>query len=249
MTDILVDPLVWMAAALLIAIISAAFLKHCARCAVLLTVLLLLLCGLASPLFANRWLGTLEDQYPSAACTEEAQEIPTVALAGGFHGGYSNLGLAQRLSNASKNRALAAAAMVPEGGTLILSGGSIRPERPKEANAMAEFIGPLLAPNVQLNLEVDSRDTRTSAIAVGQMMDSLGLARDVVLVSSAAHMPRAAAVFKAQGFELCAHSVDPLQATVDAWTAALPRVTAIQKTNQAIHEWVGILFYRQQGWI
>lgn len=250
MIDILIDPLVWMTIGLVSAILLALTLRRCARCAVMLSALLALLVIVASPVLANRWLGTLEDQYPSAACTAEAQSKVTVALGGGFLGGYSNLGLAQRLTDASKNRALAAAAIVPSEGMLVLSGGSLRPaEQPNEADAMAELVRPFLADSVQLLTETESTDTSSNAAYVAALFEQRQLERDIVLVSSASHLPRAAAIFKKHGFKVCAHGVDPQQATLDAWTAYLPRVSAIQKTSLAIHEWTGIYYYRHLGWI
>jgi len=211
---------------------------------------LCLLLAVASPAFSNRWLGTLEDQYPSAACTAEAKDRPIVALAGGFNRGYSNLGLAQRLSNASKNRVIAAAQLTPPGGTLIFSGGSIRAnQRPKEATAMAALGRPLLAEGVQLQLETRSEDTYSNATETAQLFEQLSLSKDIVLVTSASHMPRAAGVFTKQGFTVCAHAVDPLQSRTDFWRTLLPRVTAIPKTSHAIHEWIGYYYYAFRGWL
>ena len=249
MIDLLIDPLVWVTIALFTSILLALYLRRCARCAILLSGILLLLIALASPYFANRWLSTLEDQYASAACTAEANQKPTVVLAGGISGGYSNLGVIQRLSEASKNRALAAASIVPNNGLLFLSGGSLRPGQPNEADAMAELIRPMIADGVKLIAEVDSTSTYTNAISIGNLFDQMNLEREIVLISSASHMPRAAATFKQQNFKVCAHSVDPKQSQVYSWTALLPQVTAIQKTSSAIHEWSGFLYYRQAGWL
>ncbi len=249
MIDILIDPLVWMTVALCISILLALFQRNCARCAVLLTGLTVLLILIASPFFANRWLGMLEDQYPSAACSVEAKKVPIVALAGGYSSGYSNLGMSSRLSNSSKNRALAAANIAPEDSLLFLSGGSIRAGQANEADAMAELIQPMLADGVQLRTEIESTDTYTNAVAIGLVLDQMSVERKIVLISSASHLPRAAAVFEKQGFQVCAHSVDPLQAQVYLSTAFLPRSTAIERTRIAIHEWIGMMYYKHLDWI
>ena len=244
MISILIDPLVWMTIAFVIAIMLALSMRRCASCAIMLLVLLLLLILVASPVLTNRWLGTLEDQYPTAACGDEAQNIPTVALAGGLVSGFSNLGLTQRLSDASKNRTLAAAAIVPSNSLLILSGGSPHPERANEAEAMAELARPILADGVKLIAEIQSTDTKSNAFYVGALLDNMELERNIVLVTSRWHLPRSVETFERQGFKVCAHGVDPRQGHVDSWTALLPRVTAIQKTSISIHEWVGMLYYR-----
>lgn len=248
MIDILIDPLVWITIAMIIAILLALCIRRCARCAVMLSGILLLMVLLASPMFANRWLGTLEDQYPSAACAAEAQHSPTVVLAGGINRGYSNLSQVARLSDASKNRALGAASIVPSNGLLFLSGGSLLAGFPTEADVMAELIRPMISSGVKLLTENDSTSTYTNAVSMGTLFDQMQLERKIVLVSSASHLPRAVAAFKQQGFEICAHSVDPRQSQVYAWTGLLPMTSAIQKTSMAVHEWTGILYYRHIGW-
>ncbi len=250
MFDIVLDPLVWIAAALAYTALRCLLGDYSRRCFFSSCACLCLLVIVASPAFANRWLATLENAYPLQYCDKLSATRPIVVLAGGLDGGYRNFPLPQRLSNASKNRALAAAAILEPGGLLFVAGGRA-PDRSDdaEADAMHQLIAPLLPANAKLVVESDSANTFENAANLDRLFAERNLAKDIVLVTSASHMQRAAGVFLKRGFAVCAYAVDPRQRLDTPLSILWPRVSALQKTDIALHEWIGWLYYRKQGYL
>jgi uncharacterized SAM-binding protein YcdF (DUF218 family) len=70
----------------------------------------------------------------------------------------------------------------------------------------------------------------------------------IVLVTSASHMPRSMAAFRAVGIEPVAAPCDytDLDPFSSGWL--LPEARALRNTTRAIHEIVGQVWYRIRGW-
>ncbi len=66
----------------------------------------------------------------------------------------------------------------------------------------------------------------------------------IALVTSALHLPRALAAFRAAGFEPCAIASDSVYVPPQDLGCFLPRASALRKADDAIHEIVGSLWYR-----
>ncbi len=250
MIDILLDPLVWIAGALMFTMLLSLFGRRCLRCLFFSFATLCLLVAVSSPGFANRWLATLENTYPLQACDVESNTRPVVVLAGGLAGGYNEFSPTQRLSNASKNRALAVSEVVKPEGMLFIAGGRARYRQDEaEADAIAQFIAPLLADDITVITEVGSENTHQNVLNIESIFEEMQMPKDVLLVTSAWHMRRAVGTFRKRGFEVCTYAVDPLQHIGVPLTTLWPQVTALNKTAISIHEWVGWLYYRRQGYI
>lgn len=250
MIDVLLDPLVWLAGSLVLTLVFGLFGRRCVRCLFMSFATLCLLILISSPGFANRWLASLEDAYPLRHCVVEDNSRPVVVLGGGMDGGYGDFPSDQRLSNTSKNRALAAAELVKPHGLLFIAGGKARNRRTDaEADAMHVLVEPRLAEGVTVVTEVDSESTHQNALNLHSIFEQMHLPKDIVLVTSAWHMRRAVGVFRQRGFDVCTYGVDPQQHIGVPLTTLWPQTTALQKTKIALHEWVGWYFYRQQGFI
>jgi uncharacterized SAM-binding protein YcdF (DUF218 family) len=70
-------------------------------------------------------------------------------------------------------------------------------------------------------------------------------ARKIVLVTHAYHIPRAAAVFRKQGFIVIPHAVPFFKSS---WTDGFAW-SNIGRLQGVCHEYVGLLVYRMRGWI
>ena len=69
-----------------------------------------------------------------------------------------------------------------------------------------------------------------------------------LLVTSAYHMPRAIAVFRAAGFAVEAYPVDwRTRGPIDAWRPFPSLGDGLRRTDTAVREWVGLLMYRLTG--
>ena len=102
-----------------------------------------------------------------------------------------------------------------------------------------------IAPN-RLFAERQSRDTFENALFSRQIANYRPGER-WLLVTSAAHMPRAMAAFRAVGFPVEAYPVD--YQTTGLPQDFLPSSTLSRGllTDTALHEWVGLLAYRVSG--
>jgi uncharacterized SAM-binding protein YcdF (DUF218 family) len=71
----------------------------------------------------------------------------------------------------------------------------------------------------------------------------------LLLVTSALHMPRAVACFRAHGLRPLPYPVDYLNPAVEGPLDALqPNLAAnMERSDRAIHEWLGLLLYRLRG--
>lgn len=71
----------------------------------------------------------------------------------------------------------------------------------------------------------------------------------LVLVTSALHMPRAIACFRAHGLDPIAYPVDylnpPIEAPRDLFRPGL--LGNIERSDRALHEWLGLVVYRLRG--
>jgi uncharacterized SAM-binding protein YcdF (DUF218 family) len=69
-----------------------------------------------------------------------------------------------------------------------------------------------------------------------------------LLVTSAYHMPRAMAVFRAAGFPVEAYPVDwRTRGPIDAVRPFVSLGEGLRRTDTAVHEWIGLLAYRLSG--
>jgi len=98
-------------------------------------------------------------------------------------------------------------------------------------------------------LEGSSRNTRENALYSKNLIDSIHC-NSTLLVTSAAHMPRAVAAFDSAGVNVVPVSTDVRVVSTGKFTPLmlLPNASALEMTSDAIREWIGRGFYQLQGW-
>lgn len=122
-----------------------------------------------------------------------------------------------------------------------------------EASAMAELLEFLGVPAEVILQESRSRTTRENALEVKGVLEPLGVRR-ILLVTSALHMARAVALFRAQGFEVIPAPTDFVVAEIGRRSfqlevlTLLPNVDSLSLTTRALHEWMGIAVAAALGW-
>ena len=215
-------------------------------CGLLLLLAIGWLWASSTAMTADWLMGQLERDYrPRAlAVTPEADAI--VVLGGATRGDthMSSLGdlnqAADRLVHAV---ALYRAGKAPR---IVLSGGS-RPGGRPEAQLMQEILEVMGVPARAILTEEASRDTFENASFSQAVLAGKGIKR-ILLVTSAYHMRRSEALFRASGFEVIPAPTDyqrlvapPL---VPRW---LPTAEDLETTSLAIHEYVGYWAYALGG--
>lgn len=98
----------------------------------------------------------------------------------------------------------------------------------------------------QVAVEASSRNTRENAIESSRIAAARGW-RTLLLVTSAAHMPRALGCFRAVGLQPDALPVDH-RAHDGSRTSPLPRARALLRSTEALRELAGRVVYRVIGY-
>ena len=133
---------------------------------------------------------------------------------------------------------------------VIVSGGNLPwlGERQTEAEAMRSVLIELGVASEAIVLERDSRSTRENAAYTARLLSELGIER-VLLVTSAFHMQRALASFRAVGIDAIPAPTDfqavPEDQHLLRW---LPDIGALLASSIAIKEYLGLWVYRWRGW-
>jgi uncharacterized SAM-binding protein YcdF (DUF218 family) len=205
----------------------------------------------ATPLVAEGLYHNLEARYPPLPLEQVPQAGCVVLL-----GGVVSPPLAPRVDTElsdSVDRVYKAAQLYRAGKArmVIVTAGnqpwSLSPWA--EADLVRDLLVEWGVPEDAIFLEGSSRNTRENAIFSKNLIDSINCETSL-LVTSAAHMPRAVAAFQAVGVSITPVSTDVRVVDKGLPPAMdfLPSAAALAMTSEAIREWIGAAVYRMQGW-
>lgn len=190
----------------------------------------------------------LERKYPPISAFEELKDIKWIVVLGGGSGVDPGLPPSTYLSDASMIRLSEGVFLhnrLPES-KLIFTGRSgfegIRPV----AEVMASTAEEWGVESENIVLETSAIDTKDHPIYVKEIV---GKDR-FILVTSASHMPRAMGLFRK-------HGMDPIPAPTDYMVKEregglrpgvfFPSAGSLEKTGQAIHEYLGMVWAKIRG--
>lgn len=216
----------------------------------------------------NRWVSTalvrsLEWRYlPPAVLTGNTQaEVSEVIVL--LAGGTSSAQYPRPMIevNGAGDRVLYAAQLYHQGKApqLFLSGGLIEwmDSGDSPAEDMAALLEMMGVPRQAMILEDDSHNTAEAAQIAWDQLSAQGI-EQIILVTSAQHMPRSVALFEHQGFEVVPAPTD-YSVTEAEWQhlthpnletalmGLLPEAGNLAATTRALKEYLGILIYRLRG--
>jgi len=202
---------------------------------------------------AGLLLKPLESRYADLewARAPEAQAI--VLLGGGVFpaaGSHKDAEL-----NGAGDRVREAAALYRAGKAplIFISGGNIEfldGEAEPEAIGTARILESLGVPAAGIVVEDASRNTHENAELTWSTLNGRGVHR-ILLVTSAAHMPRAAALFRHAGFEV----IPAPSNHVTGWGEPsllfrlVPEPQHLADARNALREYGGLLVYWMRGWL
>jgi uncharacterized SAM-binding protein YcdF (DUF218 family) len=132
---------------------------------------------------------------------------------------------------------------------IIFSGGtgSLRFDAPTEAPIAVKELEALGVAHDRITAEEQSRNTIENAV-YSRLIAQPKPGERWLLVTSAFHMPRAVAAFRAAGFAVEAYPVDwRTRGPIDGTRPFAALTTGLSTTDEAVHEWVGLLVYRLTG--
>lgn len=143
---------------------------------------------------------------------------------------------------------------------LILSGGRIawRGGGSPESDDMAQIAMAMGVPRRDIIEDPTSLNTYQNAVNVKAILQQEGISQ-ILLVTSAMHMPRSLAIFQKQGIDAIAAPTDFLisertVAEVSGTRQArllslLPDAQNLDDVSRAIKEYIGLVVYRLRGWL
>jgi len=205
----------------------------------------------SSPIFANWLYAQLEREHPSVAV--EALPRADVAIVLGGAIGQPLPPRAVPDASDAVDRVLHAARLFRAGKAkaILVSGGNLpwlSASKP-EAALISDLLVELGVPRSAIVLETESRNTRENALNSAAMISARNW-KTALLVTSAAHMPRAVAVFRRAGIDAIP-AVTDIRVTDPLFESVLdflPDVGALARTTDAMKEYLGLLVYRMRGW-
>lgn len=240
--------LVWLLAAMGLALMRwPRFARLGRRCAVAGLALVLIL-GL-SPL-GNLLILPLEQRFPPTDIARIG-DISGIIVLGGAEDGRISVARGQLTLNEAGERISAAVrlAHLKPGVPLIFTGGAgaiVREEVPGGEHVVAYWRESGIEAS-RIKLEGRSITTYENAQFTREMLKPQTGQR-WLLVTSAAHMPRAIGLFRKAGFDVVAHPVDyRTKGPDDALRTfgSLPR--GLQRVDEATREWASLLVHRLVG--
>lgn len=206
----------------------------------------------STPAFSDWALSTLERQNPPRPVSAYSQADVIILLGGALRTSAGPLGVPDLLE--ASDRILFAARLFKAGKAkrILVTGGNLPwvPSDKPEAMHVKDLLVEWGVPSSAIASAGDSRNTFENALEVEQMRATTPF-RSALLITSAAHMPRALAVFQKRALPVTPASADFLVTRARTWTALrwLPTAHALHRTTIAFKEWIGMIAYRWRGYV
>jgi uncharacterized SAM-binding protein YcdF (DUF218 family) len=202
------------------------------------------------PVVSDQLRLSLESRYPQVSAEQLPSADVIILLGGGMQATppdwpYPGLGSsADRVWHAAR---LYHAGKAP---VILVSGGVMgwEGQRRSGAHAMREFLVDLGVPTEAVLIEDRSRSTRENAVFSLEILRQQRF-ETALLVTSALHMHRSIASFRALGLNPVPAATDfevmPEPNHIKRW---LPDAEALHDSTRALHEYIGLVTYRLRGW-
>jgi len=205
------------------------------------------------PITAHFLMRGLEGRYEPRL---EYGSASAVVLLGGFTRGK----VPPRLyveTNMNANRAFGAMRVWRRGlvSKMVLTGGQLEwatDQVVSEAQTMFDLLSEHFGvDSADVIFESMSQNTMDNAKYTREALTAVGLGLDVILVTSAYHMPRSVAVFKKAGFSVTPAPIGyfsdkKFSRKPIMW---LPGATPLFESSIALREYLGMVVYKALGWI
>ncbi len=223
---------------------------------IILALLILMTAGNSQ--VGNHLIASLEQQYLPPENIPQAEAI--VILGGATRHNEPPRVLPDM--NERGDRLLYGAKLYKDGAApkIILSGGQVKwfGRDSSEAENMATILELMGIPPSAMILESRSLNTHDNAVFTKEILEREHIKR-ILLVTSAAHMPRSLAIFQKQGIKAVPAPADFIisdrklvehRFSIESRILnLLPDSGNLENTTQALKEYIGIFIYRLRGWL
>ena len=186
------------------------------------------------------WLiGNLESRYPALNSFDGIKKFDKIVILSGHAVPDSYFPISSKVSSSTAFRLIEALRiwrLFPES-TILISGQKDVPE------LMGKVLYALGLPANRLIIEAESTTTYKNAVILQKKLNE----KPFILVTSAGHMPRAMAVFKKLGMKPIPAPTDYMVGNNPLAAEFLPSPSHLMYSDMAIHEYIGILYYKLTG--
>ncbi len=237
-------PLFWF----FVAMIYSFFSKYRTKIQIFSLVFLYLCCNA----FLIDEIGRWWECYPIPKINNEQYDVGIVL------GGIGKIDAEQNLIefNSSADRLMQALKLYHEKKIkkILITGGSgsIRHPEDKEGLYIYRYLKQIAIPDSDIIIESESKNTYENAVFTKKILDSLHLGRKKhVLITSAYHLRRSMAIFHKQGFkDILPYPTERLSGPrkFDWDHCLLPHPDVMSSLYRYIHEWIGMISYKIQGY-
>lgn len=210
---------------------------------------LLIVCGLGP--VANIVILPLEQRFPAQHGRLPAAPVTGIIVLGGYEDGRISSARGTLTLNEAAERFTETALLAHRlpGIPVVISGGSavfVLDEKPA-AQSLAEYLRGIGIAAERIKLEDQSITTYENALFSRRLLSPKPGQR-WILVTSAAHMPRAAGAFRHQGFEIIAWPADFRTKDAGDRLRTFSGIPAgLKRLDEAVMEWAGLVAYRTLG--
>ena len=136
---------------------------------------------------------------------------------------------------------------------LLLSGGAgnVFGEKISESAVVKQYLLSIGIPESDIIVEANSRNTHENALFTANLLkETKHPYKNILLITSAYHMPRANKCFAKVGLSVTPFSVDTSsKSSAFNLTYLLPNSGALQTWQILLKEWIGYFVYCMRGWI
>lgn len=226
----------------------------------LIVVVFILVCLGGNRFVSASLARSLESRYKPSA------QIPTgpviVLLGGGTESGDYPRPITE--VNSAGDRVLYTAWLYKQQAApyILLSGGNLEFSEARESTPAQDMVNILALMNIPqevLWIQDRSQNTQEDALYSAEYLRDKGI-DEIILVTSAMHMPRAVALFEQQGLKVIPAPTD-FTITDKGWEDLtsfkfkqiliniLPNASSLALTTNVLKEHLGMLVYRMHGWI
>jgi uncharacterized SAM-binding protein YcdF (DUF218 family) len=207
----------------------------------------MMLWALSTVPIANFLIHGLESDYPIPS--NPSGDV-IILLGGGMIQGVPDLTGTAAPSPSMMSRIVTAARLFQQLGLpLIVTGGRVNDDADTAVATVAKrFLVDLGVPEKLITVEDRARDTAQNARLTASICRQQGFSKPILL-TAAYHLKRARMAFDAAGMHVTpfpAYFMGSRNITF-TWRHLLPRVGSLCTSTDALHEYMGILYYRMFG--
>lgn len=191
---------------------------------------------LGTAVLSSRLIASLENQYPRVKGADDLCNARQIVILAGYAEKHPVLPLSSCVNSPTAFRlieGLRIAKMLPES-TILISGKGDVPI------VMKDLLVAVGLPAGRIKVDVDSGTTYESAINIRRIAGE----RHFVLVTSAGHMPRAVGAFRKVGLDPVPAPTNHMRMLRYRFSDFLPSPSQLAYSDLAVHEHMGIFWYR-----